>query len=187
MEDLGMKAPIRPRVDPTFEGDRKWRELRAVEIAEAQEEEELVTHTGGPSDYAQPEVRALQNLEAEVTKLAERDPEYKRPEQSRTIGNSTGMKQAQHILNNTVTAAHDDACKAVDAKVEEGRALMARLERAAENHKARLKEGGQKIALDMESAMQALSRTVEWFEKQAPDLHNPKLDTPKEETPTAER
>jgi hypothetical protein len=176
---------VRPRIEPAFEGDRKWRELRNVEAQEAQEAEYPITRTGGPADYAQPDVRALSNLEAEVAQTFTADPEYKkppeRPEHIGEIGNSTGLKKAMAILETTVTKAHEAACQAIDDQIEEARDLYERIKKGGEAHKARLREAGQTAARNNGAAIQELLRTAEWYEKQAPNLREPKLETPKED------
>jgi hypothetical protein len=132
-----------------------------------------------PSDYAQPEVRnAVADLEQEIGKLVVQNTQSPLSPRTRDVGNSVDMQRVQKVLNNTVTAAHEDACKAVDKIVADARALVDRVAAAAEAHKERLKQGGQQIALDLESAVQVLTRTVEWVEKQAPNLHNPKIEEP---------
>jgi hypothetical protein len=184
---MEMKAP---RQEPSFEGDRQAANMRQLtRRADVQIEEEErdypIARTGGPSDYAKPEVRALQNVEEEIRRLGA--TEIPAMERARDIGNSTGMKKAQQIVNDAVTAAHDDTCRAIDTQVEECRALLVRIEKGAEAHKTRLKEAGQLIARTNGAAIQELLRTAEWYEKQAPNLREPKLETPKEETPSAER
>jgi DNA anti-recombination protein RmuC len=173
MEAMGMKAP---RQEPKFEGDRAWREIRLA--AEQEEALEQIRSTGKPSDYAQPDVRAMENVEAEIARLAATEiPQMaERAERTRSVGNSADMKKVQQMLNTSITAAHEDTCKTLDKAIEEARALLERMENAVETHKKMLKDEGLKVAVIVESGMQGLKRTVELVEKQMPDLLNPRLD-----------
>lgn len=94
----------------------------------------------------------------------------------RIVGNSTDMGRVKELLRNAVTAAHDDAGKALDKVLEEATELLARITKKVEEHKKALQDEGQRIAHDLESAVQELKRTVEWVEKQGPALRNPKLE-----------
>jgi hypothetical protein len=191
------KAPIpmpgRTRIEryePTFEGDRKARNMSEItrRVDEEMEEEvrfDPVTTTGQASDYAQPDVRKLANLEEEIGKLAQQEaiPVLERSRDIGELGNSTGLKKAQTIITTAVTKAHDGACQAIDDQIAEARALLARIEKGGEDHKARLREAGQTIARNNGAAIQELLRTAEWYEKQAPNLREPKLEQPVESVP----
>lgn len=95
------------------------------------------------------------------------------------IGNSIDMGRVQELLSNAVTAAHDDTGKALDKVRREAHVLMQRIDEAVDKHKQLLQTEGQKIATMLESAVQELTRTVEWVEGQSPKLRNPQLE-PKE-------
>lgn len=92
-----------------------------------------------------------------------------------SVGSSDDMNHLKQLLSNTVTAAHADTCTALDRVVEEADALLARLKKAVEAHKQMLQNEGQGIAVKLESAVQELTRTVEWAERQGPSLRNPEL------------
>jgi hypothetical protein len=197
---MAMNIPRRPRLEPTFEGDRQaanMREMtRRVDAQTAEQEmDQPITRTGGPSDYAQPDVRALANLEAEVAQTFTADPEYKKPERSRDIGNSHDMKKVQQLVNNSITAAHDDTCKVLDKFVAEIRAMAEEAERDVEEYKKTFQSNGQEIAARMEARMHTITNTVATIEQLTLALRKPELESKPaesiesitEETPTAER
>lgn len=108
------------------------------------------------------------------------------PKKATGIGNSTDMNRVKELLHNGVTAAHKDTCNALDKIVADATELMNRLMNAVNEHKHMLEEEGQKIAVQLEGAIQELTRTVEWVEKQGPNLRNPQYNPPQRSLPQPE-
>jgi uncharacterized protein YicC (UPF0701 family) len=194
---MAMNIPRRPRVDPTFEGDRKWRELRNVEIQEAEDYPAPSATDPKPSDFAQREVReAVANVEDEISKLVQAEVPFatrESAERTRDIGNSHDMQKTNVVMNNAITAAHEDTCKALDKAMAEIKAMTARCEKGVEEYKQGVRSGGQEIAVMLESTMQTVTKAVAWVEEVIPTLRNPRLEQPIEsvepitEKPSAER
>lgn len=95
--------------------------------------------------------------------------------QGLTKNTSAHMIHVQELVDNAVTQAHGDTCRALDKVVTEAKALLERIEKKVEVHKKKLQDEGQKIALELEASMQILTDTVEWVEKQSPQLRQPSL------------
>jgi uncharacterized protein YicC (UPF0701 family) len=167
-----MKAP---RQEPKFEGDRNARNLGQL----ARDlDEEYPRPANRASDYAPRDVRdSVANIEADIAQLAAQEA-IPVLERARDIGNSTDMQKAKAMVNNTVTAAHTDTCKALDKVVAEIRGLAERAARDVDEYKKALQSGGQEVAVMLEATMQTITRTVEWIEKATPALRNPKLEPP---------
>jgi len=94
------------------------------------------------------------------------------------LNNAENMQKAQHIINNTLTAAHGDTIKVLHKMRDECHALVARVDKLVDEHEAMLESKGQSMAHVLESAMQELKRSVAWLEEQTPRLENPKLEAP---------
>jgi uncharacterized protein YicC (UPF0701 family) len=92
------------------------------------------------------------------------------------VGSPEAMDKIEKLLSNAVTAAHEDAGKALDRVISEARELMRRIEEGVEQHKQKLQKDGQVMASHLEAAVQALTTTVQWVEQQAPKLRNPQTD-----------
>jgi uncharacterized protein YicC (UPF0701 family) len=81
----------------------------------------------------------------------------------------------EEIVKNAITQAHGDTCRALDRIVEEATALLDRIRKRVDLHKQKLENEGQKIAQELEASLQILTATVEWVEKQQPQLRHPQL------------
>jgi len=90
-------------------------------------------------------------------------------------GNSANMSHIEEIVKNAITQAHGDTCRALDRIVEEATALLDRICKRVDAHKQKLENEGQKIAQELEASLQILTATVEWVEKQQPQLRHPQL------------
>jgi len=66
------------RKEPTFAGDRAWKDIRLA--ADRLEQDQPVASTGQPSDYAQPDVRNLAKVEAEMARIIETEVSPRLPE-----------------------------------------------------------------------------------------------------------
>jgi len=53
--------------------------------------------------------------------------------------------------------------------------LLDRICKRVDAHKQKLENEGQKIAQELEASLQILTATVEWVEKQQPQLRHPQL------------
>jgi uncharacterized protein YaaQ len=165
-----------PRREPQIEGPGRLGEITRKIETEDLDYQPTPTSTR-PSDFAQPEVReAVANLEQEIGKLAA--SEY--PGRSRDVGNSADMQRVKQIVENAVTAAHKDTCRALDKVVAEIQEMANRAKKDVEEYKRGLESGGQDIAVLLEATMQQCKRTVEWIEKVTPDLRHPKLEQKEE-------
>ena len=117
-------------------------------------------------------VRVL-DLEEELRELA-----HTQIVRTPALNNAENMQKAQHIINNTLTAAHGDTIKVLHAMRDECHALVARVDKLVDEHEAMLESKGQSMAHVLESAMQELKRSVAWLEEQTPRLVEPKLEAP---------
>ena len=165
--------------EPTFEGDRKIIGMREL-IRNAEDDDVYDSYPPltRASDYAPPDVRnAVADIEEEIGKIAQQQAIPALLQRSRDIGNSVDMQRAQTVLNNTITAAHEDTCKALDKVVGDARDLLDRITKSVDNHKKMLQDEGQKIAVALEAAIHELTNTVKWVETQSPKLRDPKLES----------
>lgn len=161
-----------PRVEPTFSpsvtayAPPHVREQHAAELASSDAE-------------------MIEQLEHDIRHLSITDGPQSLPASERVVTNSADMDKIKQMLANAVTAAHDDAGKALDKVLQEARELMKRIEDRVTAHKKMLNEEGQRIAVSLESAVQELTNTCKWVEQQGPKLRNPQLTTP--DTATKEK
>lgn len=79
---------------------------------------------------------------------------------------SEDMVKSGELIKNAVTAAHDDACTAVNKALQGVRDKMQGLEGAVAAHIKALQEEGQAIARRLDETMKELTKTVEWVESQ---------------------
>lgn len=131
---------------------------------------------------------ARRNAEAKAAKMpdpqkiedeiADEVRKYAPKQQRAGVGNSGDMEKVRQLITNAVTTAHEDAGRAMDNVLAEARNLMERIEDAVDAHKKELFDRGQKIAVSLDSAVQELTRTIQWVEKQSPMLRDPKLELP---------
>jgi uncharacterized protein YicC (UPF0701 family) len=116
---------------------------------------------------AQREQMKLQALEKELAQAA--------PVQRTIVGSSTDMTKVSGLLRNSVTLAHEDTCAALDRVLADASRMMDRLNMAVHDHKQRLRDDGQRIAYQLEAALQALTHAVSWVEEHSPRLNDPQV------------
>jgi len=146
----------------------------ADETIEQMRERHMGPPTGPkPGNSERDTEREVQGTRQYLQQKTEREIENSIKRSGVPVGNSADLNKVREVLNNGVTHAHDDACKAVDKVVADARALMGRLEKAAEEHNKLLCDKGQEIAQQIESAMNRLTTTVEWIEERTKELKPP--------------
>ena len=127
-----------------------------------------------PEDYAPPKVREAQQLASLEKEIASAAPVGTAP--VRNLGTSDSMSKVTNLLKNSVTKAHDETCAAVDRVLADAGKMMDRLTMAVHDHNTMLRENGQRIAHELEAALQALTHAVTWVENHTPKLLDPKVD-----------
>lgn len=125
-----------------------------------------------PEDFAPPKVREAHQLASLEREIAAAAPDNR----ARSLGSSEAMTKVTDLLKNSVTTAHDDTCAAVERVLADAGKMMDRLSMAVHDHNTRLREDGQRIAHQLEAALQALTNAVIWVEDHTPKLLDPKVD-----------
>jgi len=128
-----------------------------------------VSRGQNPEDFAPPAVRDQAKLQALEKEIAATE--------RAVVSNSNDMSKVSSLLKNSVTIAHEDTCAALDRVMADAGRMMDRLNLAVADHKERLRQDGQRIAYQLEAALQALTHAVSWVEQHSPRLNDPQVDS----------